>query len=67
MDISHIKTAELKAMLQQDGTDISALLQAMKQDQRVSVAALAERFWKHKCKEEQERERVLQMYSLETA
>ncbi|MCH4179150.1 MAG: ribonuclease HII [Megasphaera sp.] len=66
MDIYHCKVADIKAMLQSGTADTAALLQAMKQDSRVSVVKLGESYWKHTLKEEQERERLLHMYAIET-
>lgn len=67
MDIHKLKTADIKALLDQGSEDELALLQAMKADKRVSVQRLAQSYFKRKLKEEAERERVLHMYALETA
>ena len=66
MDTSAYKLAELKAMLKDGQTDIPALLQAMKEDARVSVQKEAAAFMRRKVREEKERERLLSMYTYET-
>lgn len=66
MDISSLKTAEIKALLASETTDIAALLKAMKEDSRVSVVKLGQQFWKQKLRQEKERERLLHMYAVET-
>ena len=67
IDISSLKTADIKTMLSQGVMDEVAFLQAMKADKRISVQKLAQTYLKRKQKEEAERERVLHMYALETA
>ena len=67
IDIGQLKTADIKALLEQNPADIMALLQAMKEDRRLSVQKLADTYIRRKMKEEAERERVMHMYSLETA
>ena len=59
MDTAAYKLAQLKAMLQDGQTDIPALLQAMKEDSRVSVQKEAAAFMRRKVREEKERERLL--------
>lgn len=59
-------TGQLKAMLAQGG-DVEVLLEAMRQDSRKSVNNLVASYLSHKRKEEAERERLQQMYALETA
>lgn len=66
-DIGQLKTADIKALLEQNPDDVMALLQAMKEDRRLSVQKLADTYIRRKMKEEAERERVMHMYSLETA
>lgn len=66
-DIGQLKTADIKALLEQNPDDVMALLQAMKEDSRLSVQKLADTYIRRKMKEEAERERVMHMYSLETA
>lgn len=68
-DIEQLTTAEIKALLEGEAhaDDIMMLLQAMKADRRVSVQRLAASFIRRKMKEEAERERVMHLYSLETA
>lgn len=67
IDIGPLKTADIKALLEQNPDDVMALLQAMKEDRRRSVQKLADTYIRRKMKEEAERERVMHMYSLETA
>ena len=67
IDIGQLKTADIKAMLEQNPDDVMALLQTMKEDRRRSVQKLADTYIRRKMKEEAERERVMHMYSLETA
>lgn len=67
IDIGQLKTADIKALLEQNPADIMALLQAMKEDRRLSVQKLADTYIRRKMKEEAERERVMHMYSLESA
>lgn len=67
IDLSSLKTADIKAMLAQGVADEAAFVQAMKEDKRVSVQKLAQSYLKRKIKEEAERERVLHMYAMETA
>lgn len=67
MDIGKLKTADIKALLEQHPNDVMALLQAMQEDRRISVQKLAASYIRRKMKEEAERERVMHMYSLETA
>lgn len=66
IDIGTLKTGEIKELLETNPPDILMLLQAMKEDRRVSVQRLADSFMRRKMKEEEERERVMHMYSLET-
>ena len=66
-DISALKSAEIKALLEQRPDNIMDLLEAMKRDRRVSVQKMAAAYIRRKMKEEAERERVLHMYALETA
>lgn len=66
-DIGQLKTADIKALLEQNPDDVMALLQTMKEDRRLSVQKLADTYIRRKMKEEAERERVMHMYSLETA
>lgn len=66
METAAYKLAELKAMLKDGQTDIPALLQAMKEDSRVSVQKEAAAFMRRKVREEKERERLLSMYTYET-
>ena len=63
MDTAAYKLAQLKAMLQDGQTDIPALLQAMKEDSRVSVQKEAAAFMRRKVREEKERERLLSLYT----
>ena len=67
IDLSSLKTADIKKMLAQGVADEAAFVQAMKEDKRVSVQKLAQSYLKRKIKEEAERERVLHMYAMETA
>lgn len=67
MDLSSLKTADIKSMLAQGVADEAAFVQAMREDKRVSVQKLAQSYLKRKQKEEAERERVLHMYAMETA
>lgn len=67
IDIGQLKTADIKALLEQNPDDVMALLQTMKEDRRLSVQKLADTYIRRKMKEEAERERVMHMYSLETA
>ena len=67
MDLSSLKTADIKSMLTQGVADEAAFVQAMREDKRVSVQKLAQSYLKRKQKEEAERERVLHMYAMETA
>ncbi len=67
MDLSSLKTADIKSMLAQGVEDEAAFVQAMREDKRVSVQKLAQSYLKRKQKEEAERERVLHMYAMETA
>ena len=67
IDLSSLKTADIKKMLTQGVADEAAFVQAMKEDKRVSVQKLAQSYLKRKIKEEAERERVLHMYAMETA
>lgn len=66
-DIGELKTAEIKALLEQRPDNIVDLLEAMKKDRRASVQKMAAAYIRRKMKEEAERERVLHMYALETA
>ncbi len=67
MDLSSLKTADIKKMLAQGVENEFAFVQAMKEDKRISVQKLAQSYLKRKQKEEAERERVLHMYAMETA
>lgn len=67
MDLSSLKTADIKRMLAQGVEDEAAFVQTMREDKRVSVQKLAQSYLKRKQKEEAERERVLHMYAMETA
>lgn len=67
MDLSSLKTADIKSMMAQGVEDEIAFVQAMREDKRVSVQKLAQSYLKRKQKEEAERERVLHMYAMETA
>lgn len=67
MDLSSLKTADIKNMLAQGVENEAAFVQAMQEDKRVSVQKLAQSYLKRKQKEEAERERVLHMYAMETA
>ncbi|OKY54788.1 ribonuclease HII [Megasphaera cerevisiae] len=67
MEISHIKTEDLKERLNCGESGITDLLHAMKEDTRVSVRKAADIYIKHRIREEKERERVLHLYELETA
>ncbi len=67
MDLSSLKTADIKHMLAQGVENEAAFVQAMQEDKRVSVQKLAQSYLKRKQKEEAERERVLHMYAMETA
>ena len=66
MDIDKLKLAEIKKLLEQDTTDIPALLAAMRSDSRRSIQKEAEIFFKRKLREEKERERLQEMFSFET-
>ena len=66
MDTAAYKLAQLKAMLEDGQTDIPALLQAMKEDARVSVQKEAAAFMRRMVREEKERERLLSLYTYET-
>jgi ribonuclease HII len=66
MDTAAYKLAQLKAMLEDGQTDIPALLQAMKEDARVSVQKEAATFMRRMVREEKERERLLSLYTYET-
>lgn len=55
IDIGQLKTADIKALLEQNPADIMALLQAMKEDRRLSVQKLANTYIRRKMKEEAER------------
>ncbi len=52
IDIGQLKTADIKALLEQNPADIMALLQAMKEDRRLSVQKLADTYIRRKMKEE---------------
>ena len=67
IDIGQLKTADIKALLEQNPPTSWPCLQAMKEDRRLSVQKLADTYIRRKMKEEAERERVMHMYSLETA
>lgn len=66
MDTASYTVKELKEMLV-TSTEISALIQAMQADGRVSVQKLAQSYMKKLARQEAERERLMHMYSLETA
>lgn len=66
MDISQLKVAQIKALLMAAETDVPQLLEAMEHDKRVSVQKEAAAFMRRKVREEEERERLLQMYAYET-
>lgn len=67
MDISAMTTGQIKALLAAtDLAGLAQLLEAMKQDKRVSVQKEAAAFWKRKLREEAERERLQALYSYET-
>lgn len=67
MDIRAMTVAAIKELLTAGICDIPALLQAMEGDSRASVQKLAKSYIKQQQRAEAERERVLRMYSLETA
>lgn len=66
MDLSTYTVSAIKDMLAKEA-DTAALLQAMRQDGRVSVQKLAQSYQKKLERQEAERERLMHMYSLETA
>ncbi len=66
-DIHTLTVSAIQALLAQRPENLSDLLQAMREDRRVSVQKLADTVMKRLQREEQERERVLHLYSLETA
>jgi ribonuclease HII len=66
MDISHVKLAEIKALLECDETNVPELLNAMRHDSRTSVQHAAEAFLKHQLRMEKEQERLQAMFSFET-
>lgn len=67
MEIEGLTVAEIKQMLAQEPDDVMELVKAMREDRRQSVQKMASSFLRRKVKENLERERVLQMYSLEAA
>ncbi len=67
MDIEHLTAGAVKKLLEEEQGDVSALIAAMKKDSRRSVRNLAASYLRRKVREAAERERVLKLYSMETA
>lgn len=65
IDVAATTVKALKEALEK-GQDIPALIQAMQADSRVSVQKLAQTYMKRVLRQEAERERLMQLYSLET-
>lgn len=65
MDISSLKTKELKALLAEGGDTLVELLQAMNDDPRSSVRKEAAAFMRRMAREEKERERLQALYTTE--
>ena len=65
IDVTSSTVKALQEALEQ-GQDIPALIQDMEADSRVSVRKLAKTYMKRILRQEAERERLMQLYSLET-